>query len=234
MIRGSSSATSTSGWVLTVATPPGCSRYTRSPRAQTPCSIRRTRPRRWLSAGGFTTSGLVLATPGPRMVRIASACAATPTTPRCDRLAVGLRRPAVRPHERCRGRGAPGFRGPNRELATSAEGSDTLSAMRFRQIDLHDLHVAREVRIETHASTGVIHSTIVWIVVDDGELFVRSVRGERGRWFQEALGHADVTVDDQGRRLEASAIPLTDAARSPASMPPSRASTRPMPATTRC
>jgi hypothetical protein len=84
--------------------------------------------------------------------------------------------------------------------------------MRFRQIDLHDLDVAREVRIETQAATGEIHSTIVWVVVDDGEVFVRSVRGERGRWYQEALVDADVTLDDEGRRLEARAVPLTDAA----------------------
>jgi len=82
--------------------------------------------------------------------------------------------------------------------------------MRFRQLDLHDLQFAREVRIETHAPTGEIHSTIVWVVVDDGEVFVRSVRGERGRWYREALGHAEVTIDDKGRRLEGRAIPLTD------------------------
>jgi hypothetical protein len=83
--------------------------------------------------------------------------------------------------------------------------------MRFRQIDLHDLDVAREVRIETQAATGEIHSTIVWIVVDDGEVFVRSVRGEHGRWFREAMHDHDVTVDDSGRRLEARAVTATDA-----------------------
>jgi hypothetical protein len=84
--------------------------------------------------------------------------------------------------------------------------------MRFRQTDLHDLEVAREVRIETQAASGVVHSTIVWVVVDDGEVFVRSVRGERGRWFQEALVDDLVTINDVGRRLEARAVQLTDAA----------------------
>ena len=36
--------------------------------------------------------------------------------------------------------------------------------------------------------------------------------GERGRLFQEALADTDVTIDDQGRRLEARAIPMTDPA----------------------
>ena len=83
--------------------------------------------------------------------------------------------------------------------------------MPFRQTDLHDLDIAREVRIETHAPQGEdVHSTIVWVVVDGGEVFVRSVRGERGRWYREAMARHDVTVDDEGRRLETVAIPVSD------------------------
>lgn len=84
--------------------------------------------------------------------------------------------------------------------------------MPFRETDLHDLDIAREVRIETHAPRGDdVHSTIVWVVVDGGDVFVRSVRGERGRWYREAMARHDVTVDDQGRRLEVVAIPVADA-----------------------
>ena len=84
--------------------------------------------------------------------------------------------------------------------------------MPFRPTDLHDLEIAREVRIETHAAQGdALHTTTVWVVVDGGEVFVRSVRGERGRWYQEALARHDVTVDDNGRRLEAVVIPVSDA-----------------------
>jgi hypothetical protein len=83
--------------------------------------------------------------------------------------------------------------------------------MPFRQTDLHDLDVAREVRVETHASTGDVHSTIVWVVVDQNEVFLRSVRGERGRWYREALATQQVTLDDEGRRLEAVVIPVDDA-----------------------
>ncbi|MBM4407416.1 MAG: DUF2255 family protein [Chloroflexi bacterium] len=83
--------------------------------------------------------------------------------------------------------------------------------MPFRTTDLHDLEIAREVRIETHAPRGGdVHSTIVWVVVDGGEVFVRSVRGERGRWYREAMAHHNVTVDDDGRRLETVAIPAAD------------------------
>ena len=80
----------------------------------------------------------------------------------------------------------------------------------FRPTDLHDLDVAREVRIETTSPTGDVHSTIIWIVVDGGEVFVRSVRAERGRWYREALADPIVRIDDAGRRLEVRAVPAGD------------------------
>jgi hypothetical protein len=82
--------------------------------------------------------------------------------------------------------------------------------MPFRPQDLHDLDVAQEVRIETHRRDGRTRSTVIWIVVDHGDVFVRSVRGERGLWYKEALADPNVTIDDQGRRLEARAVPVRD------------------------
>jgi hypothetical protein len=83
--------------------------------------------------------------------------------------------------------------------------------MAFRPQDLHDLDTAHEVRIETHRPDGSTRSVVIWIVVDKGEVFVRSVRGAAGRWYQEALAEPAVTIDDSGRRLEARAIPVHDA-----------------------
>ena len=82
--------------------------------------------------------------------------------------------------------------------------------MPFRPEDLHDFDIAREVRIETHREDGNIRSTVIWIMVDRDEVFVRSVRGERGRWYREALANPDVTIDDEGRRLEARGVPVHD------------------------
>src|SRR4051812_7987561 len=82
--------------------------------------------------------------------------------------------------------------------------------MPFRPQDLHDLDVARDVRIETHGDHNRVHSTTIWIVVDGAEVFVRSVRGKTGRWYQEALAHPEVTIDDRGRRLEMLAVPVSD------------------------
>lgn len=83
--------------------------------------------------------------------------------------------------------------------------------MSFRPEDLHDFDTAREVRIETHTDGDKTRSTVMWIVVDRGEVFVRSVRGIGGRWYQDALDNPAVTIVDGGRRLEARAVPVHDA-----------------------
>lgn len=68
--------------------------------------------------------------------------------------------------------------------------------MAFSPEDLELLEREDEIRIETRAGDGTEHRTIVWVVVDRGEVFVRSVRGRRGRWYREALaaGRAAIGV----------------------------------------
>ena len=54
-----------------------------------------------------------------------------------------------------------------------------------------------EVRIETvdrGAPGGPHRSTIIWIVVDGADVFVRSVRGPRGRWFRDLLADPHGTL----------------------------------------
>jgi hypothetical protein len=83
--------------------------------------------------------------------------------------------------------------------------------MPFRPQDLHDFDIAREIRIETHIGDHSTRSTTIWVVVDNGQMFIRSVRGPKGVWYQEALANPDVIIDDRGRRLEARAVPVHDA-----------------------
>ena len=82
--------------------------------------------------------------------------------------------------------------------------------MSFSGEDLAAIDAAEEVRIETQAPAGVTHTTIIWIVVDDGEVFVRSVNGEEGRWYKEAKANPAVAVHVDGRRLASTAIPADD------------------------
>lgn len=82
--------------------------------------------------------------------------------------------------------------------------------MRFEESDLAAIAAAKEVRIETKSSGGEAHRTIIWIVEHGGEVYVRSVRGPRGRWYREARADPKVAIHVSGRRLPATAEPATD------------------------
>jgi hypothetical protein len=88
--------------------------------------------------------------------------------------------------------------------------SGTLRAMAaFSPAQLHELDVALEIKIDTYRDE-MIRATVIWVVVDNGQVFVRSVRGARGVWYREALERPVVTLDDSGRRFEANAVPVHD------------------------
>src|SRR5947208_15660343 len=83
--------------------------------------------------------------------------------------------------------------------------------MPFRAVDLHDFDIAREVRIETSRGDGETRSTVIWVVADEGQLYIRSVRGARGHWYRDALENPNITIVDQDRRLVVRAVPVHDA-----------------------
>jgi hypothetical protein len=82
--------------------------------------------------------------------------------------------------------------------------------MSFASDDLQRLAAAEEVEIETQAAEGPVHRTIIWIVVDGSDAFIRSFRGHPARWFREATANPAVAIHLDGRRLPATAIPATD------------------------
>jgi hypothetical protein len=51
-----------------------------------------------------------------------------------------------------------------------------------------------EVEIETGG-----RRTIIWIVLDGGDVFVRSVRGEKGRWYRDLTADPKATVHFRGK-----------------------------------
>ena len=93
---------------------------------------------------------------------------------------------------------------------TSVQGWATLAPMSFTGEDLEAIDAAEEIRIETQAPGGDVHRTTIWIVVHDGEVFVRSVNGEDGRWYQEAKANPAVAIHVDRRRLPATAIAADD------------------------
>ena len=68
-----------------------------------------------------------------------------------------------------------------------------------------------EVRIETQSASGDVHRTIIWVVVDGEDTYIRSVNGERARWYREAVARPDVgLVVDRKTTIPARAVPALD------------------------
>jgi hypothetical protein len=84
--------------------------------------------------------------------------------------------------------------------------NDSFDAETLRLLD-----ETREVRIETcRDEDAPIHRTIIWVVTVDGEVFVRSVRGEKGRWYREVSAYPSAALHVGDRRIPVRAAPVTD------------------------
>jgi hypothetical protein len=76
---------------------------------------------------------------------------------------------------------------------------------------LHLLDETDEVRIETRRDAdSPVHRTIVWVVIVEGEVFVRSVRGAKGRWYREISSNPEGALHVGERRIPVRATPATD------------------------
>lgn len=105
---------------------------------------------------------------------------------------------------------APGF--GRRQRGAGTRVGLRFRAVTFEEADLARIAAAKEIEIETQSSAGVIHRTIIWVVVHEGTVLVRSVRGARGRWYREALAEPRVAVHIDGRRIPATAVDASDPA----------------------
>lgn len=81
--------------------------------------------------------------------------------------------------------------------------------MTFDKETLEKLGSTKEVQIETHQG-GRTFRTIIWVMVDDGEVFIRSVRGEQGKWYQRTLADPNVALLVGDDRIPAVAVPTPD------------------------
>jgi hypothetical protein len=82
--------------------------------------------------------------------------------------------------------------------------------MAFTADELRLIDRTEEVEIETTTSDGPAHRTIIWAIVDDDAVFIRSYRGSNARWYREALVNPAVALHVDGRRLTARAVPAVD------------------------
>ena len=77
--------------------------------------------------------------------------------------------------------------------------ADTLRALR----DVHEVRI----RTEKHPKTAVV----IWVVVADDDVFVRSWLGTKGRWYRDLAASGPAALEFAGRRLAVEAIPERDA-----------------------
>ncbi len=80
---------------------------------------------------------------------------------------------------------------------------------KFDADTLRELRDFKEVAIRTekHPESAVV----IWVVVADDEVFVRSVRGSKGRWYRDLATGGSATLEFAGRRLGVQVLPAADA-----------------------
>jgi len=81
---------------------------------------------------------------------------------------------------------------------------------RFDRDTLQRLHDLQEIAIRT----GKHHDkpVTIWVAVAGDEVFVRSVRGPKGRWYRDLAGGGPAELDFAGRKVAVQAIPTNDEA----------------------
>ena len=65
------------------------------------------------------------------------------------------------------------------------------------------------VHIETSRGSRTV-KTVIWVVVVDGEVFVRSVRGDDGNWYQRAVENPAVALVTDDLRVGFTAVAAAD------------------------
>ena len=74
--------------------------------------------------------------------------------------------------------------------------------------ELRTLDRISEVRVAGRRRDGSLRTlTIVWHVVVDGKLYVRSVRGAEGSWYKGVLRHHEGAISWNGSTRDVSYVP---------------------------
>lgn len=81
--------------------------------------------------------------------------------------------------------------------------------MELSNEQLAQIDQTREVRVETFGTSGAV-KTIIWIVVVDDTVYVRSVRGDEGHWYQRALANPLLAIHVGVERIEFRAVHISD------------------------
>lgn len=80
---------------------------------------------------------------------------------------------------------------------------------RFDKETLAQLSAQNEIAIRTNKHPDA--AVVIWVVVADGEVFVRSARGAKGRWYRDVADGGDATIEFDGHALPVHAVAAADA-----------------------
>jgi hypothetical protein len=83
----------------------------------------------------------------------------------------------------------------------------------FSKEILDRLRDAREIEIETTRKSGEKRRTIIWIVVDADDVFVRSEYADRGWWYRDITARPDARVTPRtgdSMPIDVRAVHVTD------------------------
>jgi hypothetical protein len=72
-----------------------------------------------------------------------------------------------------------------------------------------DLESVDEIDMETSAG-DVASRTTIWCVVDNGTVYVRSLRGRAGRWYQRLTANPDAVMHVRGESVPVRAVSAPD------------------------
>jgi hypothetical protein len=85
------------------------------------------------------------------------------------------------------------------------------AAGKFDSATLDKVRNVEEIRIET-ASAGAKtkHRATIWVVVVDGEVFVRSFTGPKGKWYRNVTANPEADLEVEGKTIHVKAIPVSE------------------------
>ena len=81
--------------------------------------------------------------------------------------------------------------------------------MSFPKTVIALLDRTREVDVETRSPKGTRHAVPIWVVVDGDDVFIRTYRGPKSRWYLELLAAPGALVVD-GTRIPVRAVAAAD------------------------
>jgi hypothetical protein len=90
--------------------------------------------------------------------------------------------------------------------------AEEVSMAQFSAEDLRVLAETDEVEIETPRASGSSRRTIIWVMVDGERVYIRSVRGAAGRWYQVVTSGSDARLHAGPRTWTIRAVPVADRA----------------------